>query len=60
MHTCTEQARFADLHNLPKPRWRHALGSLLSPAARLHRYRNLHREMFYDAMSQLDCKDGHE
>lgn len=49
--------RMPDLNHPPKPRWRDALRALTSPAARLHDYRNLHRKMFYDAMSELDCKD---
>jgi len=49
-------SRLADLHNQPKPRWRDALKALAGPANRVHRYRNLHRSMFYDAMSEVDCK----
>lgn len=49
--------RFADLHNLPKPRWRDALKALVEPAARVHQYRNLHRSMFYDAVCDFDCRD---
>lgn len=49
--------RMPDLHNLPKPRWRDALRALMGPADRLHRYRNLHRQMFYDATRRLDCGD---
>ena len=55
MQPCNENARFADLHNLPKPRWRDALRSLASPALRLHRYRNLHRAMIYAVMRGDDC-----
>ena len=39
-------------------RWKAALRALAMPAMRVHNYRNLHRTMFYDAMCQLDCKDG--
>jgi hypothetical protein len=49
--------RFADLHNQEKPRWRDALRALASPATRVHRYRNLHKSMFYEALCELDCKD---
>ena len=57
MQNCTQQVRFADLHNPPKPRWRDALKALARPAARVHAYRNLHRSMFYEAVCELDCKD---
>jgi len=50
-------ARFPDLSNQPKPRWRDALIALASPATRLHRYRNLHKSMFYEAVCDLDCKE---
>ena len=46
-----------DLRNLPATRWRAALKALVSPAARLHNYRNLHKTMFYDAMCEHDEKD---
>jgi hypothetical protein len=56
--TCNSEARFPDLHNLPKPRWRDALSALAAPAIRMHQYRNLHSSMFYDAMRQIDgCKE---
>ena len=51
------QARFVDWHNLPKPRWRDALKALASPAARVHRYRNLRSAIFYDAVDDVDCGD---
>ena len=51
-------SRLADLHNLPKPRWRDALRALAGPAKRLHEYRNIHKSMFYDAMCEIDCKGG--
>ena len=47
-----------DFHNLPKPRWRDALRALARPAERIHRYRNLTRSMYYEALCELDCKDG--
>ena len=47
-----------DFHNLPKPRWRDALRALAMPATRVHQYRNLHKSMFYDAIREVDCKDG--
>ena len=55
MQQCPENSRFADLHNLPKPRWRDALRALAAPALRLHQYRNLHRAMIYDAMREAEC-----
>ncbi len=54
MQACQENYRFPDLHNLPKPRWRDAFKALAAPARRVHDYRNLHRQMFYDAVGQLD------
>jgi hypothetical protein len=51
-------ARFPDLSNRPKPRWRDALLALASPAMRVHNYRNLHKAMFYDAVCELDCRDS--
>jgi len=50
-------ARFVDLHNQPKPRWRDALAALMGPAMRVHNYRNLHKGMFYEAVCDIDCKD---
>lgn len=55
MQPCIEDTRLADLHNLPKPRWREAFRSLATPALRLHRYRNLHRAMIYDTIREEDC-----
>ena len=49
--------RLADLHNPPKPRWRDALRALAMPATRIHEYQNLHREMFYEALCEFECKD---
>jgi len=50
-----EQARLVDASNLPKPRWRDVLAALVSPATRMHQYRNLRAEMFNDAADDLDC-----
>ena len=57
-HSWEEQARarLADWHNLPKPKWRDAIRALMSPATRMHRYRNLRSAIFYDAVDDLDCK----
>jgi hypothetical protein len=46
-----------DFHNLPKPKWREALRALARPAVQVHRYRNLHRSMYYEALCDLDCRD---
>ena len=46
-----------DFHNLPKPRWRDVLKALAAPAKRTHAYRNLHKQVFYQAMSEVDCRD---
>ncbi|MEJ2128581.1 MAG: hypothetical protein P8X81_07010 [Woeseiaceae bacterium] len=37
------------------PQWRDALKALAMPARRVHYYRNLHRNLFYDAVCDLDC-----
>ena len=50
-----EDGRLPDLHNLPKPGWREAIAALIGPAARVHHYRNLHRSMVNNAITQLDC-----
>jgi hypothetical protein len=52
-----KHSKFPDLHNQPKPRWRDALVALAHPAVHMHEYRNLHKSMFYQALSELDCKD---
>jgi hypothetical protein len=46
-----------DLRNRPSTRWRLALLALAKPATRMHKYRNLHRTIFYDTMCELDGKD---
>ena len=51
------QARLADWHNLPKPRWRDAIKALASPATRVHRYRNLRSAIFYDAIDDVDREE---
>jgi len=57
--TGSSKRRFPDLHNLQKPRWRDALAALAGPAVRMHKYRNLHKSMFYDVMCQMDsCEAG--
>ena len=43
------------LHGKRGPQWRAALKTLAKPATRVHNYRNLHRNMFYDAVCELDC-----
>jgi len=50
-------ARFPDLNNPPKLRWRDALAALASPALRMHSYRNLHKSMFYEAVCDVDCRE---
>lgn len=45
-------------HQQPGSRWRKALTALALPATRVHNYRNLHKTMFYDALCELDCKEG--
>ena len=50
-------------HNPVDPRnrlgtpWRLALMALAKPAMRMHKYRNLHKTMFYERMCELDRKD---
>lgn len=36
--------------------WREALAAIVSPAFRLHRYRNAHNRLLLDALCELDCK----
>lgn len=47
--------RLADLHNLPKPRWRDVLRALAGPAERVHAYRNLHSRAL-DAAVGDECR----
>jgi len=51
----TEAPLFPCKGKLPKPPWREALASLLAPAMRLHRYRNLRSAIFCDVMCEHDC-----
>ncbi len=46
-----------DLRGNKGSRWRAVLKALAMPATRVHNYRNLHRNMFYDAVCELDCGD---
>lgn len=46
-----------DPRNRPDTPWRLALMALAKPAIRMHKYRNLHKTMFYESMCELDCKD---
>lgn len=50
------RVRFADWHNLPKPRWRDALRALAAPAERMHSYRNLHSRAL-DAVMDRGCRE---
>ena len=34
--------------------WKEALGKIVSPAFRLHRYRNAHNRLLQDALCELD------
>lgn len=47
--------RFVDLQNPPKPRWRDVLLSLVAPATRMHRYRNIRAAAFNDVLGEIDC-----
>jgi len=38
--------------------WRRALGNIVSPAFRLHRYRNAHNRILQDAFCDLDSRDS--
>ena len=46
-----------DPRNRPGTPWRLALMALAKPAMRMHKYRNLHKSMFYERMCELDCND---
>ena len=52
-----KRRNFPDMHVLRKPRWREALQALVTPAVRVHEYRNLHKSMFYQAMCDYERKD---
>lgn len=45
----------ARLHRIS---WRRALGSIVSPALRLHRYRSAHNRILQDAFCDLDSRDS--
>jgi hypothetical protein len=49
--------KHVDPRNHHGSRWRSALMALAMPATRMHKYRNLHKTMFYERMCELDCKD---
>lgn len=43
---------------LHRSSWRRALGNIVSPAFRLHRYRNAHSRILQDAFCDLDSRDS--
>ena len=45
----------ARLHRIS---WRRALGNIVSPAFRLHRYRNAHNRILQDGFCDLDSRDS--
>jgi len=49
-----EQAA-ASFSRLQRVSWREALGGIVSPAFRLHRYRNAHNRLLLGALCELDC-----
>ena len=51
-HATDKLARF---HRIS---WKKALGEIVSPAFRLHRYRSAHNRLLLDALCELDCKSG--
>jgi hypothetical protein len=55
MTHCYEHARFPDLHNPPKPRWREVVKALVGPANRLHHYRDMHARMVDEVLRERDC-----
>ncbi len=60
MNTCTHSTSptaplFPCKGNLPKPKWRDAIAALAKPALRIHKYRNLHTAILYDAIRDHDC-----
>jgi hypothetical protein len=40
--------------------WKQALGKIVSPAFRLHRYRSVHNRLLQDAFCELDRPPGGE
>lgn len=48
--------RFPDLRNTEKPRWRDALTSLIAPATRLHRLKELQVAAVEEFMDDMDCR----
>ena len=41
--------------HVPAVSWKHALGSVLGAALRVHHYRDIHTRMMRDAMCVVDC-----
>ncbi len=54
-HAASDHSATARLHRIS---WRIALGKIVSPAFRLHRYRNVHNRILQDAFCDLDSRDS--
>jgi hypothetical protein len=48
-------ARLSRFHRVS---WKEALGQIVSPAMRLHRYRNIHNRLLQTALCKLDSRDA--
>ena len=55
MRTTKVSGNAAGHELVPAISWKHALGSVLGAASRLHHYRDIHTRMMRDAMCVVDC-----
>jgi hypothetical protein len=53
--TASDNSAAARFHRIS---WRRALGKIVSPAFRLHRYRSAHNRILQDAFCDLDTPDS--
>ncbi|MEQ8205266.1 MAG: hypothetical protein RIA65_03750 [Woeseia sp.] len=54
---CEQAALVEKMGTFQRISWRQALGGLLSPATRLHRYREFNARLLRDAYCKLDCNN---
>lgn len=50
-----DNGRVGDLAGPHKLAWKRAIRELISPAFRLHRYREAHNRLLQDALTRRDC-----
>lgn len=55
--TVSAAEKLAHFHRVS---WKQALGKIVSPAFRLHRYRSVHNQLLQDALRELDRPAGGE